>query len=744
VIKNIKQLKTVRLAVALMVTGLAAPWAHGAASGIYFKTLEAFDYTNTWANSGASPFAPPVLAADGNLYGVLPYGGTNNAGVLYKVGTNGVETTLHTFDTHDGAAPSAQLTVGPDGKLYGVAAGGGTNNVGAVFAITTNGTFSLLYSFGMTTNNLGYSLDGANPYGGMIVGRDGNFYGTTYSGGTSNAGTVFQFWTNGTLNVLHSFIGTGSNDDGAQPLSAPLVEVADGVFYGTTTIGGTNNAGTIFRITADGTLTTLFEFNKTNGLNPYAGLCYGMNGLLYGTTLEGGTNNYGSVFQITTNGVLKTLFSFGPASGVFPDDGLAMGIHNVLYGTTYSAGANNYGTLFQLTTNGQLTTLFTFTNGTDGGHPYAGVTRDAAGNLFGACNSGGTNGGYGTIYQWSDRTRPTNSITVPAAGQRWSNVVFTASGKAGDNVGVADVFYSLNGSAWAEAGTSNNGTAWTAPVSLIPGTNSLQSYSMDYSGNLSTTSSVSFDFVVTNQLKLNLLGLGTIKPNYSNAWLEIGRNYSITSAPAAGFVFTNWLVSTNGFAGGALVTGTNLHFTMSSNLSLQASFLDVARPGLTITAPTLGQKMTNALATVFGKATDNWHVSNVWYQLNGGTWSLATTTNGYTNWSSALLPLISGTNKVNAYALDSSGNASITTNVSFVSSNTFKLLMSFSQSQPLTTTGLDLNLQISPGLNGHIQVSTNLQTWSAFTNFLGSNTNLNLRDPAATNFSRRFYRAVIP
>ncbi len=721
-----------------MVTGLAAPWAHGAISGIYFKTL-----TSLSTNSGVTPYDPPVMAADGNLYGAVPFDGTNNAGALYKVGTNGLATTLHTFNISDGAAPSAQLAVGPDGKLYGLAAQGGTNNFGTIFSITTNGTFSLLHSFGMTTNNLGYSLDGANPFGGMIVGRDGNFYGTTYSGGTSNAGTVFQFLTNGILNILHSFTGNGSNDAGAQPLSAPLVEGADGVFYGTTSTGGTNNAGTIFQITAGGTLTTLFEFNKTNGLNPYAGLSYGLNGLLYGTTVEGGTNNYGSVFQITTNGILKTLFSFGPASGVFPDGGVIIGSYNILYGTTES-GASGYGTLFQLTTNGQLTTLFAFTNGIDGGNPYAGVIRDVAGNLFGACLNGGTNGGHGTVYQWSDRTRPTNSITIPAAGQRWSNVVFTASGKPGDNVGVADVFYSLNGSDWTEATTANQWTSWSAQVNLIPGTNLLSSYSMDYSGNLSTTSSVSFDFVVTNQLKLSALGLGTIKPNYSNAWLEIGRNYSITSAPASGFIFTNWLISTNGFAGGALVTGTNLHFTMSSNLTLQATFLDVARPGLTITAPTLGQKMTNALATVLGKATDNWYVSNVWYQLNGGAWNPATTTNGYTNWSSALLPLVAGTNTVNAYAVDSSGNASFTTNVSFVSSNTFKLLMNFAQTQPLTATGLDLNLQISPGLNGHIQVSTNLLTWSAFTNFVGSITNLNFRDSAATNSSHRFYRAVIP
>ncbi len=115
--------------------------------------------------------------------------------------------------------------------------------------------------------------------------RDGTeiFYGVTYNGGISNAGTVFQFSTNGTLTTLHSFTGNGSNDDGAHPYLAPLVEGMDGVFYGTTYAGGTNNAGTIFQVTADGTLTNLFEFNTTNGLNPCGGLSFGTDGNLYGT-----------------------------------------------------------------------------------------------------------------------------------------------------------------------------------------------------------------------------------------------------------------------------------------------------------------------------------------------------------------------------------------------------------------------------------------------------------------------------
>ena len=191
------------------------------------------------------------------------------------------------------------------------------------------------------------------------------------------------------------------------------------------------------------------------------------------------------------------------------------------------------------------------------------------------------------------------------------------------------------------------------------------------------------------------------------------------------------------------MTGTNLQFMMQSNLTLQANFLDVTKPILTITAPTSGQHMTNALATVVGTASDNWKVTGVWYQLNGGTWNQPGTTNSWTNWMTTV-ELQNATNNIEAYAVDLGGNFSTTNSVSFVSSNAFKLLLAFTTLQPLATNGLNFVLQISPGLNGHIQISTNLATWTALTNFVGTNTTLNFRDPTATNSSQRFYRAIIP
>ncbi len=347
-----------------------------------------------------------------------------------------------------------------------------------------------------------------------------------------------------------------------------------------------------------------------------------------------------------------------------------------------------------------------------------------------------------------DTNKPTVSITNLASGQRVSNAVFTVKGTASDNWQVSNVVCQLNGGGWNSATNISNWTNWVAGVTLTPGTNLAQAFAMDTTGNKSTTNSVSFQFVVTNQLQVRMTGRGTISPNYSNAWLEIGRNYSITSAPASGFVFSNWVTSTN-WIGGTSTTKTNLPFMMASNLALQVNFLDVTKPTLSISAPTAGQRMTNALATVVGTAADNWKVSAVWYQLTnkiltGGTWSLVTaTTNNYTNWTTTVT-LAAGTNTVKAYAVDLGGNHSTTSSVSVLSSNTFKLQLNFAVNQPLTSTGLNFTLQISSNLNGHIQISTNLSNWATLTNFVGTNTTLNFRDPAATNSKSRFYRAVVP
>ena len=180
-----------------------------------------------------------------------------------------------------------------------------------------------------------------------MQGADGNFYGTTAGGGRySRNGTVFRMTTNGTLNTLYSF--TGGND-GASPV-AGLVRGADGNFYGTTEYGGTNGSGTVFKIMTNGTLSALYSFTGgSDGANPAAGLVLGTDGNFYGTAESGGANGSGTVFKITSGGVLTLVYTFtGGDDGAYPDSALVQGTDGNFYGTTSSGGAHGNGAIFRL------------------------------------------------------------------------------------------------------------------------------------------------------------------------------------------------------------------------------------------------------------------------------------------------------------------------------------------------------------------------------------------------------------
>jgi uncharacterized repeat protein (TIGR03803 family) len=232
-------------------------------------------------------------------------------------------TSLQSFDGTDGINPIAGLVQGTDGNFYGTVTTGGANGCGTVFKITTSGTLTTLHSFDST--------DGYYPYGGLVQGTDGNFYGTTAFGGTNYTcylgepcGTIFKITPSGTLTTLHNFDGT----DGARPYAGLLLG-SDGDFYGTTYYGGigsANGAGTIFKITPSGTLTTLFKFSfvTKDGAYPNGGLIQGTDGNFYGTTSAGGTVGVGTVFEITPNGKLTTLHSFSgyPTEGMMPQGAL--------------------------------------------------------------------------------------------------------------------------------------------------------------------------------------------------------------------------------------------------------------------------------------------------------------------------------------------------------------------------------------------------------------------------------------
>ncbi|MCW5552787.1 MAG: immunoglobulin domain-containing protein [Verrucomicrobiae bacterium] len=254
--------------------------------------------------------------------------------------------TLCSFNSTNGSTPRAELTLGNDGNFYGTTPGGFGSDKGTVFKVTTNGALTTLVSFS--------NSNGASPRAALTLGNDGHFYGTAYWGGFTNStftygmGTVFKVTTNGTLTTLASF----SSTNGANP-EAGMTLGNDGNFYGTTYGGGITNPaspygmGTVFKMTTSGTLTKLVAFNSANGAYPYAALTLGPDGIFYGTTKYGGITNstypdgMGTVFKVTTNGLVTTLVSFTGTNGANPYAALTLGNDGHFYGTTVYGGITN-------------------------------------------------------------------------------------------------------------------------------------------------------------------------------------------------------------------------------------------------------------------------------------------------------------------------------------------------------------------------------------------------------------------
>jgi uncharacterized repeat protein (TIGR03803 family) len=356
------------------------------------------------STDGEYPQAGLVQGSDGNFYGTTYGGGTSGSyGTVFKIGTNGVLTSLYTFDFTDGDNPEAALVQGNDGNLYGTTTDGGTNNpplgYGTVFKSSTNGPPTSLYSFGNIEDAYGVPLDGARPSAPLMQASDGNFYGTTPYGGTNAipAGTVFRIGTNGTFTNLYYFTG-GSDGDAPE---AGLVQGPDGILYGTTYGGNNDPYGNVFKISTNGVQNNVYTFTGgADGANPYAGLVLGSDGNFYGTTTSGGTYTNGTVFRIGINGGLTTLYSFtGGIDGDAPYAGLVQGSDGNFYGTTVSGGTYTNGTVFSIGTNGVLTSLYSFSTGHDGRHPYGGLVQGRDGSFYGTTLQGGAGNGYGTVFR---------------------------------------------------------------------------------------------------------------------------------------------------------------------------------------------------------------------------------------------------------------------------------------------------------------------------------------------------------
>jgi uncharacterized repeat protein (TIGR03803 family) len=258
----------------------------------------------------------------------------------------------------------------------------------------------------------------------LALAANGMFYGTTSGGGTGH-GVVFRISTQGDLTVLASFMQT----NGSLPQSA-LVQAADGALYGTTLFGGVSGAGTIFRVTTEGALTTLVHLAGTNGAFPRAPLLPASDGTLYGTTRSGGAHGMGTVFRVATNGAFVVLASFSDTNGAAPHSGLVWGSDLALYGTTaYGGGEGDFGTVFRVTTNGVLTTLAVF-NETNGAYPLASLTPGVDGAFYSTTSAGGAHG-FGTVFRVTTNGALTTLVSFAQTNGAYPQSALALSGNNG-------------------------------------------------------------------------------------------------------------------------------------------------------------------------------------------------------------------------------------------------------------------------------------------------------------------------
>ena len=400
----------------VLVCGVMATVSH---AQVTFSKLIDFDGTN-----GSYPYTILIQGTDGNLYGTTESGGTTGAcftgcGTVFKITSSGTLSTLYNFCSQsgclDGGAPVGALVQAADGNFYGTtSAGGARGNGGTVFKITPGGSLTTLYSF----CTLLQCADGEYPSAGLVQAANGAFYGTTRFGGAhGNGGTVYKITPAGVLTTLHSFCSLSNCADGGFSQSE-LVQARNGNLYGETATG--NGVGTIFEITPNDEVSTLFTFDVIDGDYPAGGLIQGTNGNLYGTTAFGGVSNggcpffsqgCGTTFKLTSAGILTTLHNFcsstNCADGDEPYDRMVQGSDGNFYGTTDGYDVSG-GTIFEMTPSGALTTLYQFCvvpGCADGEVVYEGLTEVTDGTFYGTTFEGGLYG-VGTVFSLSTGLAP--------------------------------------------------------------------------------------------------------------------------------------------------------------------------------------------------------------------------------------------------------------------------------------------------------------------------------------------------
>jgi uncharacterized repeat protein (TIGR03803 family) len=356
-----------------------------------YTLLHSFDESTDPSVGGAVPSSGLIQASDGYAYGTCGYSGPNQGGTVYRM----VGSEIQTFFAFPGVAfggvePRGRLLEASPGVLYGTTAAGGQSGNGTVFRLSlADAAHEVLHSFN--------SADGRRPSEGVILASDGNFYGSTTLGGASDGGTLFRLRPDGGLENLYSFKKNGSS-----PVSPAggLMQASDGFIYGSARGGGAANAGVIYRVSLAGELTIVHEFNRSDGATPETRLVETDDGLFWGTTRQGGIENGGTAFRMTRDGLITTLHRFDKYSetGGYPGGGLLLASDGRFYGATQGSYSRISGAVYRMTRKGKVTALYNFGAGI---LPQSNLLEQPGGVLLGTEPNGG-DFIRGTLYRLSD------------------------------------------------------------------------------------------------------------------------------------------------------------------------------------------------------------------------------------------------------------------------------------------------------------------------------------------------------
>jgi uncharacterized repeat protein (TIGR03803 family) len=465
---------------------------------------------------GSYPQNPGIVAQgrDGNYYGTTVWGGTDNRGTVVKVTPSGSLMPLYNFVGTNVFATSG-LTLGLDGNFYGITEFGGNNGYGAIFRITPTGSLITLHSF--TGPSPG---DGSSPTGAPVQGKDGNFYGAVNTPGPNScAASAYRITPTGTFKTLSSSVPGCS--------SAPLVLGVDGNLYGTTNSGGAyglpHGYGTVYKMTPTGVVKVIYNFDNVHGAYPMARLIQASDGNFYGTTGQGGSHGNGVVFKIAPSGSLAVLHEFDGTDGCFPYAGLVASNDGNFYGATYNCGSSNAGVLFKITKTGTYTVLASF-DITHGGYPSPTPIQSTNGKIYGLTNQGGASG-EGVFYSLDVGLKPftklmTNSgkpgqiIQILGQGFRGTSRVLFGTGSTTFTV-VSDTYITakvpVNGMTGSVTVTTPTGTLTSNTkfkviptlTSFSPTTGTVGTPVVLIGTALSQTSKVTFGGVKATSLAVN-------------------------------------------------------------------------------------------------------------------------------------------------------------------------------------------------------------------------------------------------